>query len=81
MFVIYDLIGVVINSLEYNYYLINVWNYIGMCNYVIKEFYILKLGVIFDLIEGGIFYGLLGILGDFILLLCFICVLYYFDNF
>lgn len=52
-----------------------------MCNYVIKEFYILKLGVIFDLIEGGIFYGLLGILGDFILLLCFICVLYFFDNF
>ena len=60
-FVIYDSIGVVTNSPEYNYHLTNARNYIGMRNYAIKEPYTLKSGATLDPIEGGTSYGLLGI--------------------
>ncbi|WP_338377554.1 linear amide C-N hydrolase, partial [Enterococcus faecium] len=79
-FVIYDSIGVVTNSPEYNYHLTNARNYIGMRNYAIKEPYTLKSGATLDPIEGGTSYGLLGIPGDFTSPSRFIRALYYSDN-
>ena len=79
-FVIYDSIGVVTNSPEYNYHLTNARNYIGMRNYAIKEPYTLKSGATLDPIEGGTSYGLLGIPGDFTSPSRFIRALYFSDN-
>ncbi|MGY3766655.1 linear amide C-N hydrolase [Vagococcus vulneris] len=64
-FKIYDFIGVMANSPEYNYHTTNIRNYIGLDSLGRKEAKQIGQDVLLKPIEGGTGYGLFGLPGDY----------------